>query len=256
MANVYRLNRTKALWSASVSISDSRLLITYRGAVPDTNHTEEGLFPFIAGDERVIDLSLQSLKALKAFDDGAMLSFDMNAAAEGAEPEWRNLFIGTLLGRRPMLEYLAEIQWNTAIRILVPARGITSFKQCRVILQMHDPESSLEANVPVSGMTAVDFLGMQFVPEITGPASVSAQSQSASYSIQLRDADGAAVAASASIYLEATAGNLNRYRVELDDTGAGTFELLTAGLAAGDTAKIKAGFRYFPGVYDQVVTIT
>lgn len=256
MSIVYRYNRPKALMRASVTIEDDLLVIDYVPSYPDLSCQTEGELPMVDGEPVRIEMTLADLKALREFDDGAMLSFDALTTKADTQIEWRNLYVGTMLGRRPMLAYLAEIEWNTPIRILVPARGITSLKQCRYIVQMHDETKPLECNEPIGGMTAADFLGMQFVPEIVGPATVSAESPSASYSIQLRDADGAPVAASGSIYLDATAGNLNRYRVELDETGAGSFDLLTAGLAAGDTTKIKAGFRYFPGAFDHVVTIS
>lgn len=250
MTTIYRYNRLNALQSATVTIEDDLLAIEYRRSVPGPNGS------MIPGEPERIALSLANLKALRDFDDGAMLAFNADPVSPDAPIEWRNLYLGTLIGRRPMLSYLAEIGWNTPIRILVPARGITSIKQCRVIVQMHEQERPLGGNVSVVGIDASAFLGMQFVPEITGPATVSADSPSALYSIQLRDADGAPVAASGTVYLDATAGNLNRYRVELDETGAGSFSLLTAGLVAGDKAKLKAGFRYFPGADELLVTLS
>lgn len=256
MTLLYRYNRPKALQSAVVSVSDDLLSIEYRLGVPDLSFAGTGELPMIPGETARIEMTLADLKALRDFDDGAMLSFNVDAPLSGAPIEWRNLYVGTMLGRRSMVSYLAEIGWNTPIRILVPARGITSLKQCRFIVQMHDAEKPLECNVPVAGMEVSAFLGMQFVPKLTGPETVSAESPTASYSIQLRDSDGVPVAASGSIYLEATAGNLTRYRVDLDETGAGSFDLLTAGLVAGDKTKIKAGFRYFPGADDLVVSLT
>lgn len=256
MKTVFRYNRLTALQSANVVVEDDLISIEFVPSIDERTQGAASEVPPPPGEPIKIEMSLADLKALRDFDGGAMLTFDANTASADAPIPWRNLYVDTVVGRRPTLDYLKQVGWNTPIRILVPARGISSIKQCRIILQMFDATKRLTCNEPIFEMTSPDFLAMQFVPEITGPASVAASDASALYTIQLRDADGVPVAASGSIYLEATAGNLNRHRVELDASGAGSFQLLTVGLSPGDKTKLKAGFRHFPGAFERVVSIT
>ena len=54
------------------------------------------------------------------------------------------------------------------------------------------------------------------------------------------------------IYLEATAGVLNRQRL----SGSGSVRLDTTGLDSGETIKLKAGYRYWPGDAEKQIKLT
>lgn len=256
MQNIYRFNRPKALADAALAITDAALTAVLTPTRPDEGFTGLGDLPMIAADPVTITLSVDALKALPEFDDGAMLSFDATVLTQDTEINWKNLYLGTLLGRRPMLDYLRELGWNTAFRVLVPAGGITSMRQCKFIVQMHDATCALEASDPIALLESpAQFTELQFRPRIIGPASVDlALAASVPYSIQLEDSDGQPVASSGTVYMETTAGSLSRPRVVLDANGQGTFELFTAGIQSGETVKLKSGFRYFPGAEDHLVT--
>lgn len=256
MQNVYRFNRPKAFAFTRLEVTDAGITATIAPTKPDESFTGEGEFPMVAADPVTIDLSLDELKSIQEFDDGAMLSFDATGLTQDTEINWKNLYLGTLLGRRPMLDYLRELGWNTAFRVLVPAGGITSMRQCKFIVQMHDATCALEASDPIELLESpAQFTELQFRPRIIGPASVDlASAASVPYGIQLEDSDGQPVASSGTVYLETTAGLLSRPRVVLDANGQGTFELFTAGIQSGETVKLKSGFRYFPGAEDHMVT--
>lgn len=256
MQNIYRFNRPKALAACVLTITDAAMTAVLTPTKPDDSIHGEGDFPMIAADPVSITLSLQDLKSLSEFDDGALLSFEATSLTQDTSIQWKNLYLGTLLGRRTMLDYLRELGWNTAFRILVPAGGITSMRQCKYIVQMHDAASPFEASDPIALLDSpAQFQALQFRPRIIGPTAVSLASvASVSYGIQLEDSDGHPIAAPGTVYLETTAGTLGRPRVNLDANGQGAFELFTAGIQAGETVKLKAGFRYFPGAEDHLVT--
>jgi hypothetical protein len=250
----YRYNRPKAFHAVNLTVTDALLTAAITPTKPDDGFTGVGEVPMIPADPVSLILSLDELKALTEFDDGAMLSFDAMELKPGVAIKWKNLYLGTLLGRRSMLDYLRELGWNTAFRILVPSAGITSMRQCKYIVQMHDAAGVLECVDPIATLaTPQDFTALQFRPRIIGPTTAGLTSPSVPLSIQLEDSDGQPIAASGTVFLETTAGTLSRPRVVLGDQGAGTFELFTAGIQPGEKVKIKAGFRYFPGAEDHLV---
>jgi hypothetical protein len=72
---------------------------------------------------------------------------------------------------------------------------------------------------------------------------------------QLVDASGNAVTThDADIYLETTAGIVNKQRVTTKN-GAGTVTFIASHLKSGDKAKVKCGFKYFTGTSDCLVTV-
>ena len=256
MTSIYRLNRPFGCWSAKVNLTDTELTLTLRKAVQPDKKDGGDNPALVGGDERSLSISLEELKALHEFSDGAMLSFDLNALHLGEAIRWRNLFIGTLLGRRPIPDYVRnDLKWNAAVRILVPAKGITSFKQCAVMISMHDQDSELESNVPVEVLANHDeILGKQSTPTITGSDTIAVE-QPETFSIQLKSGDGNDLPLTGVIYLESTAGILNKTRVTLDANGRGIFAVSAAGLTSGDTIKIKSGFRYFSGAFEKTITV-
>lgn len=254
MQIVYRFNRAKAFHAAAITVTDALLTAVLTPKMPDEGFKGEGDLPMVPADPVTLTLSLAALKAIDEFDDGAMLSFDAMELKPGVAIKWKNLYLGTMLGRRPMLDYLRELGWNTAFRILIPAGGITSMRQCKYIVQMHDAAGVLECADPIATLaTPQEFTALQFRPRIIGPTTAGVTSPSVPLSIQLEDSDGQPIAATGTVFLETTAGTLSRPRVVLDEQGVGTFELFTAGIQSGETVKIKAGFRYFPGAEDHLV---
>lgn len=90
------------------------------------------------------------------------------------------------------------------------------------------------------------YVQQQFVAPITiaGPGVVQA-GNAATFQV-------VAPHAKQTIYLEATAGILNRQRL----LGSGTVRLDTTGLDAGETIKLKAGYRYWPGDAEKQIKLT
>jgi len=262
MQNVYRFNRPKGLQSAIVAIRDDSAVINFQGSIPDRSFDGVGEYPIVAGPPISFSLSLSELIALPGFDSGAMMICDVAKLVNGQPAEWKNIFVDTYLGRRSVRAVISETAVNTpngfnaAIRVLVPSRHITSMRQCKWMFCMSSAESVLQINDNVDELVnADDFTGKQFQPTITGP-SVVGSGATETFSIQLCSSEGDAMALPADIYVEATAGVLNRSRVSLDASGMGAFEVAAVGLLAGDQIKLKAGFRYFPGAFEKIITVS
>lgn len=56
------------------------------------------------------------------------------------------------------------------------------------------------------------------------------------------------------VFLEAVAGYLPKTRVKLTN-GVGSFKVGSLGLTSGDTVRVKAGWRYVPGLGDASITV-
>jgi hypothetical protein len=78
--------------------------------------------------------------------------------------------------------------------------------------------------------------------------------QEVAASISLRKHSGELVAKSCEAYLESTGGILPKNRVDIID-GIAHFNILTTGLVPGDTVRIKAGWKYWTGETEKVLTI-
>lgn len=250
--SVFRFNRFAGLSSASFSLSDSEFTLTARSVATG----EEGGSPVdVSNPEQSITLTLDNIKALKEFDDGAMLTFDANRLGSGADIEWKNIFLGTYIGRRSIREYLNnELKWNAAFRILVPARGITSLRQCHFLIAMHNSEAEIQTSEQLLQVSSQDeFVAKHAIPVISGPSSLNA-GESASYNVNLTTFDGSPLAISGTVYLESTAGSLNYSRISLVD-GVGAFDFSATGLTSSDAPRIKSGFRYFAGASEKTLQI-
>jgi hypothetical protein len=72
--------------------------------------------------------------------------------------------------------------------------------------------------------------------------------------VQVVDANDQPILRDAEIYLEAVNGYLPKTRVKTVD-GKARVPFMAWGLVAGDSARIKAGFKYFSGAADAVIQI-
>ncbi len=77
----------------------------------------------------------------------------------------------------------------------------------------------------------------------------------AHFSVRTIDPDsGKTRPSSSTIYLEAVSGYLPHTRVTLKE-GEGTFKAMALGLEPGDALRVKAGFRFMPGLGDASVSV-
>lgn len=73
-------------------------------------------------------------------------------------------------------------------------------------------------------------------------------------SFYLGNSDGYRVRGDCEVYLEATGGRLNLYRVKTKD-GVGSVKVIADHLSTGDTFKVKCGFKHFSGTDDCLVKV-
>jgi hypothetical protein len=90
--------------------------------------------------------------------------------------------------------------------------------------------------------------------EVTGPDSVPAGDQ-IEFGVQVIDAAGNALTRDVTLHLESVNGLLPKNRIRTTD-GQATVKLFTTGLAAGDSVRLKAGFKFFAGAADKEVILT
>jgi hypothetical protein len=83
---------------------------------------------------------------------------------------------------------------------------------------------------------------------LSGPSTIAADGQ-ATITIQLEDASEQLIERQATVYLEAVSGVLPRTRVTTIE-GAAAVPVFATGLSPGEQVRIKAGWKYFPGMDD------
>jgi hypothetical protein len=83
---------------------------------------------------------------------------------------------------------------------------------------------------------------------LSAPSTIAADGQ-ATITIQLEDAAEQPIERQATVYLEAVSGVLPRARVTTTQ-GTAAVPVFATGLRPGEKVRIKAGWKYFPGVDD------
>jgi hypothetical protein len=253
MKNILRYHRFGGLHSASVTLTDEALVATLVPTFEDPDFNQTGTCPRIAGQEIAIEITRDQMLALPVIDDGALLTFCIDEFAAGRGMNWLNAFAATVTGRLGMQTLFQTLGKNAPLRIIVPSRSFTSMRQCAFVFCLHTEGASIDAGEPVTEIPN-SGVAAQFAPVISGDDLIG-PGETKIFTVQLRAFDGTAIAARSTIYLETTAGVLNRQRVVLDENGQGSFALTAAELAPGETLRIKSGFRYFPGAFEKSVTV-
>ena len=131
-----------------------------------------------------------------------------------------------------------------AIFILTPYRGC-SLEECTLyFFDSADFEVTVNGQ-PLAGQEIerlADYLATWLPISFTGPATVSV-GQHAELTVSCPD--------NVEVYLEATAGILNRSRAKNGDA----VHLDLSELSAGTVARIKAGYKFWPGKTDYAITV-
>ena len=142
-------------------------------------------------------------------------------------------------------------QEHAALHLFVPFVADPSTWALHVITH---PDCPLLYSGTVTEMARPDAL-RQAMPTLalSGDATVPAGGY-ASVTAQLRDAAGVPLAKTTTLYLEETGGYLTRRRLPLVN-GTGSFKVGAIGLDAGETFKVKAGFRLYSGLSEINFTV-
>jgi hypothetical protein len=134
-----------------------------------------------------------------------------------------------------------------AVFILTPYRGC-SFEEC--VLYFFESNEPEDAQVTVNGQALVaqeivrlaDYLTTWLPISLVGPSSVSV-GQHADITVSCPD--------NVEVHLEATAGVISRSRARNGDV----VHLDLSEIPAGTTARVKAGYKFWPGKVDYEITV-
>jgi len=113
------------------------------------------------------------------------------------------------------------------------------------------PEDIIESPYSSSGLVRE----LVVFPRLTvsGPDAVPSGSD-VEFQVQVTDAQGTPLTHDATIYLESVNGLLPKNRIRTSG-GTATVKVLTTGLDAGDTVRLKAGFKFYSGIADKEVVL-
>ncbi|MFM0095690.1 hypothetical protein PQQ87_08755 [Paraburkholderia nemoris] len=194
-------------------------------------------------------LTFAELAARSDWSDFTLYAVRFNPVVDPGKvilPGVTNVFAHTAIGKRTVGELGRDMNTSLLIQVFVPHRKVKSFDECNVLFAT---TTDVTSNVPLadiepnSGKWRKQFTGLA----LTGPATV-APGAVATIGVQLTDSAGKPLAFPVAIELEASAGYLNKRRLQLDAKGQGAVQVRADLLGAGDKITIKAGYRYYSGV--------
>ena len=168
-----------------------------------------------------------------------------------------NRYPVSFAARMPATRHLAVAGVNLPLQIYVPFRT-DDFESASVCLTLH-PDYGLIGNLdPGAEHTAagIQAMGRKALPSLRldAPARIAPEG-SATVALKLVDSRGRRVSdARCEVYLEATGGYLPQRRVQVDN-GTGAFRFMALGLEAGESVRLKAGFRHFSGVAEAGIAV-
>lgn len=215
--------------------------------------------------QRVIDL--QSLSQHPEFGDHAsfMLYAPVGVMERYTTPEAfftqiPNLYVATLASKMDAQAYHASVlQAHPIGHILAPFKS-SPLEDWTLGFNVFSPELvKTSSNIKVIPSITLALVREETLPVVKFVSSKSAEvalGGEVAVNFQLETPDGTPIVdREADIYLDATAGYLAARRVTTVK-GAGSTTFRPVGMATGDTAKIKVGFKLFTGTDDLVVNVS
>lgn len=211
-------------------------------------------------------LDLQAFQQHPEFSDHASFMLyapvgrmERSAAPEGVYVQTPNLYVATLASKMDAQSYHASVlQTHPLGHILVPFKSSPLEDWC-LGFNVFDPVlikagRGIEV-VPAITLALVREETLPVVRFVGGPSTEVAASEELSIEIRLETPEGVPITdRDAEVYLEATAGYLVGRRIKTLG-GQGSTSFRPDGMAAGENAKIKVGFKYFSGTDDLMVNV-
>ena len=229
------------------------LIVRYRLA--RTNHAEEDPV-FDAGEQEV----MVNLAALRNRPDWCDHQSYFLALKDGRLGPLFSLFVATLPARLAATEYATMSQQSLVVGINVPFADATDDE---LFLTVNMNQRCSDDDVAVAGELDLEWSQAAssgthrtlLLPHLrlSAPTTISADGQ-ASISIRVEDASEQLIQRQATVYLEAVSGVLSCVRVTTND-GVATVPVFANGLSPGDKVRVKAGWKYFPGVDDVTLEV-
>ena len=184
---------------------------------------------------------------------------ERSTAPEGVYVQTPNLYVATLASKMDAQAYHASVlQTHPLGHILVPFRT-SPVEDWSLGFNVFDPVlinagPGIEV-VPAITLALIREETLPVVRFVGGPSAEVPASEELSIEFRLETPQGVPITdRDAEVYLEATAGYLVSRRIKTVG-GQGSTSFRTDGMAAGENAKIKVGFKYFSGTDDLMVNV-
>jgi len=176
---------------------------------------------------------------------------------QGAPGTPFNRYIETIGNKARTPRFLQLKRINCALQIYVPF-ATCDFTSCSFSIALH-PDYGMIGNLdPGRKVTLADVLkgapGAFPNLGISGPVEVKADG-GALLTLSLKTSRGTLIRdAAPQVFLEQTAGYLSKHRLVPQD-GKARFRIMALGLDAGDSIKVKAGFRHYSGLAEHTLRV-
>jgi hypothetical protein len=214
--------------------------------------------------ERTLNLGL--LREHPEFSDHASFMLyapvgfmDLYATPSGFFQQTPNLYVATLASKMDAQAFHASVlQTHPIGHILVPFKS-SPIDDWTLGFNVFSPELVKASHnievIPAITLALVREETLPVVRFVGGPSINVSVSGEVSIDFQLETPDGDPIEdRDAEVYLESTAGYLVARRVRTSG-GSGCTVFRPDGMATGDVAKIKVGFKYFSGTDDLLVNV-
>ncbi len=232
-----------------------RRVLIIRYQVAQTSQSDE--VPEFDGEEQEITVDLSALRNRLDWCDHQSYFLAMK---DGRLGPLFSLFVATLPARLSATEFATNSQQSLVVGINVPfANALDDELFLTVNMNQHcsDVDISVEGDLALewSEASSSGTHRTLLLPHIrlTGPKTIAADGQ-ATISIQLEDVAEHPLDRHVTVYLEAVSGVLPRTRVATS-MGVALVPVIATGLSPGDQVRVKAGWKYFPGVDDIVMEV-
>ena len=228
---------------------DSRsLIVRYRLA--RTGHYE--VDPVFDAEEQEVRVNLAVLRNRPDWCDHQCYFLSLK---DGRLGPLFSLFVATLPARLAATEFATMSQQSLILGINVPFADATDdelFLTVNMNQRCRDADISLDGDLYLEWSQAASSGTHRtlLLPHLrlSAPSTIAADGQ-ATITIQLEDAAEQPIERQATVYLEAVSGVLPRARVTTTQ-GTAAVPVFATGLRPGEKVRIKAGWKYFPGVDD------
>ncbi|MFM1752877.1 MAG: hypothetical protein RL119_1839 [Actinomycetota bacterium] len=214
--------------------------------------------------ERTLNLGL--LREHPEFSDHASFMLyapvgfmERYATPTGFFQQTPNLYVATLASKMDAQAFHASVlQTHPIGHILVPFKS-SPMEDWTLGFNVFSPELVKASRnieiIPAITLALVREETLPVVRFVGGPSINVSSSGEVSIDFQLETPDGDPIEdRDAEVYLESTAGYLVARRVRTSG-GSGCTVFRPSGMATGDVAKIKVGFKYFSGTDDLLVNV-
>lgn len=234
--------------SISRELESRSLIARYRLA--RTNHAEED--PVFDAEEQEVRVNLAALRNRPDWCDHQCYFLSLK---DGRLGPLFSLFVATLPARLAATEFATMSQQSLILGINVPFADATDdelFLTVNMNQRCRDADISVDSDLALEWSQAASSGTYRtlLLPHLrlSAPSTIAADGQ-AMITIQLENAAEQPIERQATVYLEAVSGVLPRARVTTIQ-GTAAVPVFATGLSPGEQVRIKAGWKYFPGVDD------